>query len=208
MNNEILWIYDLSVLIDKNSILNIFPDIKNLSISENLNRLMRFFIYYLLILYIFDLVEVKTIMCGLLLWTIITIFIYTQNTDVVEKFTLDNNKKDIEVVERKSTSNNPVMNLSVLDYGKNIDIRVDLEDTNIDKNILGKEFDSISKYNYNELGRANLVRRNFYTMPNTKVPNEQTEFARCLYDKGPTCKEDTTKCYKNLPDLLQVGRRN
>ena len=28
MSNEILWIYDLSVLIDKNSILNIFPDIK------------------------------------------------------------------------------------------------------------------------------------------------------------------------------------
>ena len=118
MSNEILWIYDLSVLIDKNSILNIFPDIKNLSITENLNRLMRFLIYYLLILYIFDLVEVKTIMCGLLLWTIITIFIDTQNTDVIENFTLNDNKKDIESVERKSTPNNPVMNLSVLDYGK------------------------------------------------------------------------------------------
>ena len=39
-------------------------------------------------------------------------------------------------------------------------------------------------------------------MPNTKVPNEQTEFARNLYDKGPTCKEDTTKCYKQLPRFI------
>ena len=29
------------------------------------------------------------------------------------------------------------MERSVLDYGKNIDVKVDLEDTNIDKNILG-----------------------------------------------------------------------
>jgi len=206
MNDKILWIYDMNILFNKNNILNFFPDTVNLSLVENLNRSMRFIIYYFLILYVMNIIDLKTILCGLVLWTVITLFIITNNTDenIIEKFTLMNNK--VKTIERKSTKDNPVMNLSVLDYGKNINIKVDLDDKNIDKNIIGKDISSINKYNYNELGRVNLLNRNFYTMPNTKVPNEQTEFARALYDKGPTCKQDTSQCLKNLPDRLQVGR--
>ena len=206
MNDEILWVYDVSILFNKNKIFNFFPDIMNLSLVENLNRTMRFVIYYFLILYLMDIVDFKTIICGLVLWTVITLFIITNsNENIVEKFTLMKQNK-IKTIERKSTKDNPVMNLSVLDYGKNVNINADLDDKNIDKNIIGKDIDSINKYNYNELSRVNLLRRNFYTMPNTKVPNQQTEFAKSLYDKGPTCKEDTLQCYKNLPDRLQVGR--
>ncbi len=206
MNDEILWIYDVSILFNKNNILNFFPDIMNLSLIENLNRSMRFIIYYFLILYIINIIDFKTIICGLLLWTVITLFIITNNSkNILEKFTLFN-KNNVKTIERKSTKDNPMMNLSVLDYGKNINIKADLNDKNIDKNIIGKDIDLINKYNYNELNRVNLLRRNFYTMPNTKVPNEQTEFARSLYNNGPTCKQDTLQCYKNLPDRLQIGR--
>ena len=31
------------------------------------------------------------------------------------------------------------------------------------------------------------LKRNFYTTPINTVPNNQTEFAKWLYDKGPTC---------------------
>tara|TARA_Y100000741_G_C18258423_1_gene559776 strand:- start:796 stop:1449 length:654 start_codon:yes stop_codon:yes gene_type:complete len=209
MNDEILWIYDVSILFNKNDVLNFFPDIMNLSLIENLNRSMRFLIYYLLILYLMDIIDLKTIICGVVLWTVITLFIITNsNKKFIEKFTLNNNNNNnnVKTIERKSTIDNPVMNLSVLDYGKNINIIADLDDKNIDKNIIGKDIDSINKYNYNELSRVNLLKRNFYTMPNTKVPNEQTEFAKSLYNKGPTCKQDTLQCYKNLPDVLQVGR--
>ena len=206
MNDEILWIYDVSILFNKNNILNFFPDIMNLSLIENLNRSMRFIIYYFLILYIINIIDFKTIICGLVLWTVITLFIITNNNkNILEKFTLFN-KNNVKTIERKSTKDNPMMNLSVLDYGKNINIKADLNDKNIDKNIIGKDIDLINKYNYNELNRVNLLRRNFYTMPNTKVPNEQTEFARSLYNNGPTCKQDTLQCYKNLPDRLQIGR--
>ena len=43
-------------------------------------------------------------------------------------------------------------------------------------------------------------------MPVTNLTNDQTEFAKWLYDNGPTCKEDTTLCYDSLPDRLQMGR--
>ena len=179
MNDEILWIYDMSVLFNKNNVFNFFPDIMNLSLIENLNRSMRFIIYYLLILYLMNIIDFKTIICGLVLWSIITLFIITNsNENIIEKLTLGKNK--MKTIIRNSTKDNPVMNLSVFDYGKNINIKTNLDDKNIDKNIIGKSIDSISKYNYNELNRVNLLRRNFYTMPNTKVPNNQTEFAITL----------------------------
>ena len=34
--------------------------------------------------------------------------------------------------------------------------------------------------------RQTLCIETFYTMPNTSNPNNQTEFAKWLYDRGPT----------------------
>ena len=42
-------------------------------------------------------------------------------------------------------------------------------------------------------GKRNSQRQ-FYTVPSTTIPNNQTSFAKWLYNTGPTCKEDTIKC--------------
>ena len=40
--------------------------------------------------------------------------------------------------------------------------------------------------------------RNFHTMPNTKIPNDQKEFALFCYGNMPSCKEgDSLQCTKN-----------
>jgi hypothetical protein len=44
--------------------------------------------------------------------------------------------------------------------------------------------------------------RNFHTMPNTKIPNDQKEFALFCYGNMPSCKEgDSLQCTKNNAGL-------
>jgi hypothetical protein len=46
--------------------------------------------------------------------------------------------------------------------------------------------------------------RQYYTVPVTTVPNDQTTFARWLYDAGPTCKEDQRRCRVRDFDDIRV----
>ena len=40
--------------------------------------------------------------------------------------------------------------------------------------------------------------RNFYSMPNTQIPNNQKDFANFCYGNMPSCKEgDELQCSKN-----------
>jgi len=51
-----------------------------------------------------------------------------------------------------------------------------------------------------ELWEKKNSQRQFYTVPNTSVPNNQVEFAHWLYSGIPNCKEDGTAClrYRDL----------
>ena len=44
-------------------------------------------------------------------------------------------------------------------------------------------------------GKMNSQRQ-FYTMPNTKIPNAQDDFAKWLYANPKTCKEDQEFCLR------------
>ena len=56
------------------------------------------------------------------------------------------------------------------------------------------------KYNVNlyrdvaDLYGKNNSQRQYYTMPSTTIPNDQTAFAKWCYNTGPTCKEKTLYC--------------
>ena len=54
MNDEVFWINNVYVLFKKDKLLNFIPDFNKYSLEINLNRITRFIIYYLLILYILD----------------------------------------------------------------------------------------------------------------------------------------------------------
>ena len=45
-----------------------------------------------------------------------------------------------------------------------------------------------------DLYGKNNSQRQYYTMPNTQIPNKQREFAELLYKTDKTCKEDGIKC--------------
>ena len=99
------------------------------------------------------------------------------------------------------TVNNPFMNVSISDY-KNMPNRNVCDDLLDDPYI---KHDIESKFNhglYQDVGDVwgkNNSQRQFYTMPNTSIPNKQKEFAQWLYNRGPTCKEGNGyQCYANI----------
>lgn len=178
---------------------NVFFPNKNFSLVKNLNAVVRLFVYYTLLCIIFTNNDLYDIIKPLLLIMFITIVIY-MNSDSVELF---ENKKVVITENRTSTTQNPVMNLSVTDYNsnKNIIIDEDVSNETINNNLT-------NDLPYNEDGGSNkkMFERSFYTMPVTNLNNDQTEFAKWLYDNGPTCKENTILCYDTIPDRLQMGR--
>ncbi len=99
---------------------------------------------------------------------------------------------------RKPTLENPFMNPPVTDYGT--------EFSPVACNAIDDDIKESIKVNINhqlfrdvdEIFERENSQRQFYTMPNTAVPNHQTEFANWLF-KVPTsdvCKEDQTACLR------------
>ena len=103
----------------------------------------------------------------------------------IENF--DNQNKNIYHIDQDNyqipTTNNPFMNVTagdLIDNQNRLPVQKDL-----DKNIL----DNIDYV----LGDS---KRQFYTMPDTTIPNDQMNFAKWLYDHPETCKENQLNCLR------------
>lgn len=97
---------------------------------------------------------------------------------------------------RKSTKDNPFMNPPVTDFNNGDKPEAcNANDEDIKENI---------EYNFNadlyrdieDLFNVKNSQRQFYTIPNTSIPNNQVEFANWLYKTEDTCKEDQLQCLR------------
>lgn len=194
---EVFWFNDLTILC-KNCY-TFFPSPKY-SLIQNLNAIIRFFILYSILCFI--VYQKLDAFLPLLLIMFISIILYYLRDYIKEPF-VNNTDTEIKNEIRTTTPSNPMMNLSVMDYNNNKNIKIDEKVTNeeINKNLNGNLFDNIT-----DISNKNMFERNFYTTPINTIPNDQTEFAKWLYDKGPTCKEKTTECVKTIPERLSMGR--
>lgn len=124
---------------------------------------------------------------------VITLILY-KTSDYVEPFEIK------EKTKRKSTKNNPMMNLSISDYGKGERGIANTEDIHIEENLVSDLYKDIG-----DLSNKQCFERNFYTMPVTTVPNDQGSFANWLY-KTDTCKSgDMEECVNNVDNRLDLG---
>ena len=195
---EVFWFNDLTILY-KNCYIY-FPSPKY-SLITNLNAIMRFFILYSVLCF---LIYLKLdVFKPLILVIIISLILYYFRDYIKEPFINNENQETIKIENRTSTKNNPMMNISVNDYNSKKNIVIDKNITNeeINKNLNQDLFNDIG-----DVSSKNMFERNFYTTPINTIPNDQTEFAKWLYDKGPTCKEKTTECINTIPERLSMGR--
>lgn len=185
--HEQFWINNPSILFRKNNFYKIIPT-KKMTKTEVLNTLTRLFIYLLMIYIIFYIHD--TYIFLLIIGIIIIVIIYfNQNNDNGVVSTQENypekHEKNNDLKCQLPSKNNPFMNISIDDNPNR------LPACNISDEINNKIFEDV-----NDVYDRRYSQRQFYTLPITTIPNDQTSFAKWLYGFPETCKENQTKCFK------------
>jgi hypothetical protein len=190
------WFENISILYDKKYLLEILPK-KEYDLNRKLNALLRFTIYYCLIIFITDNSKVN-ILFFILAMAVFTYFIFNKykesyiNTINNE---LMNNTSNVDINDLSGTcripnKDNPFMNPPLGDYNttdslpscssynnKGVQIKVE------------KEFDEDLYKDVNDIFGKGNSQRQFYTVPGNDVPNDRDTFMKWLYQTPPTCKE-------------------
>lgn len=208
METDKIWYEDLGKFITSKNYFEILPS-ATMSLEAKINAILRLSIYISVLLSLIK-IDYTYLFIGIIA-IILSIVIYTfemRQKVKTEKF-MDKNK--IDVVDNKvclrSTVDNPFMNPNLSEYGSNYDkCNIGACDINnekiaesVDKNFNAKLFRDVS-----DLYGKMSSQRQFYTVPVTTIPNDQTAFAEWLYKTPPTCKEGNgLQCYRNI--YRQIG---
>ena len=178
---------------------NIIPD-SSQDVVDQLNSVMRFSIYFSIIILALkhDVRAIYfTIFVAFVTWIIYTQYVAEDHTkrELFDRLGIKADFKKRNCI--KPTENNPFMNVSRVDYAdfpnrpKACSIQDSAKETGefFEKGLYRKEDDVFFK---------SASDRQFFTMPFTTIPNDQTGFAKWLYNIGPTCKEKTIACYTRV----------
>lgn len=196
------WLNDFSVLLNKNDISELWPN-KDFSLEKKLNAITR--LIFLLTFFGFLITGSVKIIVSALVTLVVLVIIH--NTE--KKKEINNKKKEgmgnmiSKVISKENytlpSDNNPLMNVLPTDFTNNPNRNraAPSYEKNIDKQILNKA-EKIFKKSvpnkklFQDLGE-NLTfqqsMRNFYTNPNTTIPNDQQSFMNFCYGNMPSQKE-------------------
>ncbi len=141
---------------------------------------------------------------------VFTVFIFKTQKDNMELYFNSNPESDVNEInekilkekdlkEIKPTVNNPFMNINLItdDKTKPEAPRI-WNDPQLKKTVEDKFqynlYRSVSDVYNKDNGQLN-----FYQMPSTSIPNNQTSFAKWCYGTGYTCKENSIACAPQIP---------
>tara|TARA_E500000331_G_C17091275_1_gene641206 strand:+ start:135 stop:866 length:732 start_codon:yes stop_codon:yes gene_type:complete len=196
-----IFIDNPGILVDKNHIFDFIPDIKA-STEERINAIVRFSLYFSIVLMIFknnyrySYIFVATL--------IISYFFYDTNR---ENFTSNNNA---ETTSDNNNNNNSLFCKDKEEMENNVNINCDEPKCdNLFMNVLPTDdfskkkpacsytkeisrkvnngFYNKFKKDVNTFYNQDFGMRQFYSMPNTQVPNDQGTFAKWLYNTPVSC---------------------
>ena len=193
-----IWFKDPQNFITPENYDKFFPE-KLMTFSEQLNSLLRLAIYFSLAVFIlkYDLrIFLVPLVVALFTWFLYNIDMTNQDTK--EKFLNQNNLLEQDnTLCQKPTKDNPFMNVLMTDYTDNPQRKKACDITKVQKT--AKAFFDDNMYrDIGDVYESQTTDRQWVTNPSTTIPNDQVEFAKWLYNSGPTCKENNgVQCYKN-----------
>jgi hypothetical protein len=76
------------------------------------------------------------------------------------------------------------------------------------KDLNGKSLNRQTMRDVGDLYGKSNSQRQYYTAPSTTIPNEQTKFAKWLYQTSSTCKEDTKYCSPQMDPIPYIDESN
>ena len=211
-NNQ-LWFNNVNVLFARNNFFDIIP-LVDMDFNEKINAISRFCIYLSIILIVFtgNLNYLYIPLSVFLLFYLVHIFRPKNNK---ETFETDNeeeetntNTEDLSITTtmatedlsncRKPTDENPLMNLQIQDYTGGDNLRACNVNNKTISETIDKSFDDKLYLDTEVIYNTKGNQRNFYTMPNTRVANDQGAFANWLYNTPVSCAQG------NESELKQV----
>ena len=189
-----LWYHNPKILLE--NVDQFFPN-KKLNRVEKINSLARFSIYYSILLILLG-QDTK--------WLSVSIIILLISTflGTTEKFISINDKSDPKKCT-KPTRENPFMNYTLGDLIENPNRprACKYEDS---KNNIRKEFRSHLYSDSSDIWGKFISDRNYYTMPNTDIVNDQTGFAQWCFGNSGECKTTGQNCLKQRDPTYHRGR--
>ena len=189
-----LWYNNPKILL--NNLDHFFPN-KNLTRHETINACARFAIYYgILVILLND--DMKWLAVSVII-LLISLFLGTS-----EHFS----SVDSDIDGRKCTmptKENPFMNYTVGDLIENSGRPPACKYDDV-KQDMRKKFKSKLHSDANDMWGVNISDRNFYTMPNTAIVNDQVGFAQSLLGISGQCKSYGENCLKIENITYHTGR--
>jgi hypothetical protein len=209
------WLNDYKILFTLNNLDNFFPT-KQMTVIEKLNAIFRLAIYLSVALYLIS--SNYHYFYIMIIAGAFTVYIYKTQKDnmdlyfnlnedsfqnIVNKSVLDDNKETIT-----PSVQNPFMNINLITDDKT----KEKAPTSWNNEDLQKTIEDKFGYNlYRDVGdlygKSNS-QREFYTTPSTTIPNNQTSFAKWLYNTGPTCKEKSIYCTPEMDAVPYISNTN
>ena len=168
-----VWTKNPQVLLSKDNLQYFIPT-EDMTYIEKINAITRFIIYGSFLLF---LVRGESLILLLPIVSMIIIyFLVSWGLGIDELKESFNNEKKSECTS--PTLNNPFMNVMITD-SRNREVACNY--TEETKNQIEDAFNSNLYKDTNDLFGRNNSQRQFYTTPNTSIPNNQKEFANWLY---------------------------
>lgn len=186
-NKEPIW-YDNPYILLTN--MHIFVPCKSFSLTTKLNSIVRFLCYFIILSIVFESLNKVSLYMILLILLMTYLLNESCNTNINEPF-LNNNTDACT----KPTKDNPFMNYTLGDLINNSDRPPACNYDDVKDDIQSQYRKDIYTDSYDLWGK-NISDRNFYIMPNTKIVNDQKEFAELCYGNMGECKTTGQKCLK------------
>ena len=218
-DNVNFWINDPYILFNQKYLFDLWP-LEHMTKEEKLNAISRFVIFATIIgTFLFHNVKILVTGCVTLF---ILIFLYyvlhNRNLESTKKMKQGfSNKEYYEKYKNNFTNptkQNPLMNVSLPEIGDNPNrpeaapayneaVKEKIEESLI--NMVSDNFNdpNVKSKLFGDLGdkfEFEGSMRQFYSTANTRVPNNQKEFAQFCYGNMASCKDgDVEMCLKNAP---------
>lgn len=206
---DTIWYRDIFQFLSLHQLPKFYPTI-DMSFTEQLNSIMRFSIYFSVLLFV---VNRNVLVFYIVLFVaILTIFIYElyyknklNQQKLYEQLSMYYDKKNRKLCV-KPTNDNPFMNVLINEYSEfpNRPEACNLSNSRIKKEA-EKYFEKSLYKDVDDIWSRKTSSRNWHTVPVTTIPNDRETFTKWLYDIKPTCKEGSgNQCYRNLYDNFKI----
>ena len=204
--NTSFWLDNPNVLLNKNHLTEIWPQ-DNFDLDRKLNAITRLILILAILGFLFT--KSSYIIVSAAVSIVILVMIHKSKSssklEGMSNLDVKINKEEFEELLNEEftmpTKKNPFMNVLMNEYKDNPERKsaapVYNEEVLDEATKKSRSDDKLYKNLGDNLTFQNSL-RNFYSMPNTNIPNNQKEFAEFCYGNMASCKEgDEFMCEKN-----------